>query len=110
MSIGALIAISAIGCQPSVGEGTASKSVAEIGLGARKDSAAIGAIPLEELIDRTLDFNRDRRLLSVDRNAAWQVAHGAVAYGNDLKLLVDGKTVLALEYLLSGGEMRGWQL
>jgi hypothetical protein len=65
---------------------------------------------LVERIDQTLAFNRDRRLLDVDRNAAWQVAHGAVAYGNDLKLQVDGKSVPALEYLLQGGQMRGWEI
>jgi hypothetical protein len=57
-----------------------------------------------------LEYNRDRRLLSVDRNAAWQVAHGAVAYGRDLPMLVDGKRVPALDYLFQGGTMRGWQL
>lgn len=66
--------------------------------------------PLQSLIDQTLEFNRDRRILSVDRNAAWQVAHGAVAYGKDLKLKVDGNEVSALEYLFSGGQIRGWEL
>ena len=69
------------------------------------DSATLAA-----RIDKTLEFNRDRRVLSVERNAAWQVAHGAVAYGKDLKLLVDGETVSALDYLFQGGTMRGWQL
>jgi hypothetical protein len=62
------------------------------------------------LVDKTLEFNRDSRLLSVDRNAAWQVAHGAVAYGKDLKLVVGDQTLDALDYLFSGGEMRGWEL
>ncbi|MFM8573904.1 MAG: ADP-ribosylation factor-directed GTPase activating protein isoform b [Pirellula sp.] len=65
---------------------------------------------LLELIDKTLEFNRDRRILSTDRNAAWQVAHGAVAYGKELKLQVDGRTVSALEHLFQGGQMRGWDL
>ncbi|MEY2613794.1 MAG: hypothetical protein RL069_2606 [Planctomycetota bacterium] len=62
------------------------------------------------LVDKTLEFNRDSRLLSVERNAAWQVAHGAVAYGEDLKLVVGDQTLDALDYLFSGGEMRGWEL
>ena len=65
---------------------------------------------LIEFVDRTLSENRDRRLLSVDRNAAWQVAHGAVAYGLELPLDVDGNRTPALGYLFSGGAMRGWQL
>ena len=65
---------------------------------------------LVALIDRTLEFNRDKRILTVERNAAWQVAHGAVAYGNELKLQADGQNVPALEYLFQGGQMRGWEL
>jgi hypothetical protein len=65
---------------------------------------------LVALIDRTLEFNRDKRILTVDRNAAWQVAHGAVAYRNELKLQADGQNVPALEYLFQGGSMRGWEL
>jgi hypothetical protein len=65
---------------------------------------------LVALIDRTLEFNRDKRILTVDRNAAWQVAHGAVAYGNELLLQADGQNVPALEYLFQGGSMRGWEL
>ncbi|MBM3967579.1 MAG: hypothetical protein FJ308_21365 [Planctomycetes bacterium] len=65
---------------------------------------------LMEFVDQTILENRDRRLLSVDRNAAWQVAHGAVAYGLELPLDVQGERVLALDYLFSGGVMRGWQL
>jgi len=65
---------------------------------------------LKTLVDDSLTFNRDRRVLSVDRNAAWQVAHGAVAFGKDLKLDVDGETVSALEYLFNDGTLRGWQL
>ena len=65
---------------------------------------------LIEFVDKTISDNRDRRLLSVDRNAAWQVAHGAVAYGLELPLDVDGNRTPALGYLFSGGAMRGWQL
>jgi hypothetical protein len=67
-------------------------------------------VPLRDAVDATLAFNRERRLLSVDRNAAWQVAHGAVAYGQQLQLQVEQTTVPALEYLFGGGEMRGWML
>ena len=68
------------------------------------------SLSLAGRIDKTLEFNRDQRILSVERNAAWQVAHGAVAFGNDLKLQVDEKILGALDYLFQGGTMRGWQL
>ena len=67
----------------------------------------------EELMQKilsTLKNNLEKRELSTDRNAAWQVIHGAVAYGDQLPLSVDGKSVLAIDYLLSGGEINGWEI
>jgi hypothetical protein len=66
--------------------------------------------PLAEMVRKTLEYNLKDRLLSTERNAAWQVAHGAVAYGRDLPLGVDGKRVNALDYLFAGGDMQGWEL
>lgn len=99
----ACICLLSVGCEPNSqlepprGQATDSKSL-------------LSDRSLVERIDRTLAFNRDRRVLDVDRNAAWQVAHGAVAYGNDLKLQVDGQSVAALKYLFEGGQMRGWEI
>ncbi|MFM2013858.1 MAG: hypothetical protein RLZZ396_2642 [Planctomycetota bacterium] len=77
---------------------------------AQETRQATDAASIAALIDKTLEYNRSERVLSVDRNAAWQVAHGAVAYGKDLKLQVEGKEVPALDYLFQGGQMRGWEL
>ena len=41
-------------------------------------------------------------------HAAWQIVHGILAYGRNLPLDVNGKTVSALDYLLDGGQLRGW--
>ena len=74
---------------------------------------ASGSIPSESLQDRilaTLRNNLVHRELIEERNAAWQVVHGAVAYGDQLPLKVDGKSVLAIDYLLSGGVMNGWEV
>jgi len=92
-----------IGCQgekpvPSAPEAT------------RASSTAQASDALRDLIDKTLAYNRDRRILSTERNAAWQVAHGSVAYGLDLPLQVGDNRVLAFEHLLNGGTMRGWDL
>jgi hypothetical protein len=62
---------------------------------AQETRQATDAASIAALIDKTLEYNRSERVLSVDRNAAWQVAHGAVAYGKDLKLQVEGKEVPA---------------
>ncbi len=73
-------------------------------------SDSIPSEPLQERIVETLQSNLDKRELSAERNAAWQVVHGAVAYGDQLPLIVDGKSVLAIDFLLSGGPMNGWEI
>ena len=124
-TIGALM-LCASGCAPSGDDTRVHRAKATVMGGAKttgKDGAkateanvnttgakTLDAKDLLVLVDKTLEFNRDSRLLSVERNAAWQVAHGAVAYGEDLKLVVGDQTLDALDYLFSGGEMRGWEL
>ena len=116
-TIGALM-LCASGCAPSGDETRVHRAKATVMGGAKATEAnadKTGAKTLDVkdllvLVDKTLEFNRDSRLLSVERNAAWQVAHGAVAYGEDLKLVVGDQTLEALDYLFSGGEMRGWEL
>ncbi|MFY8070793.1 MAG: ADP-ribosylation factor-directed GTPase activating protein isoform b [Pirellula sp.] len=94
----AIVACNALGgCQPQIHQPPQAMQV-------------VDADSIASMIDTTLQYNRSRRVLSVDRNAAWQVAHGAVAYGKDLKLQVEGKEVSALDYLFQGGQMRGWEL
>ena len=124
-TIGALM-LCASGCAPS-GDETRVQGAKATEVGGAKATVMGGAKATEAnadktgaktldvkdllvLVDKTLEFNRDSRLLSVERNAAWQVAHGAVAYGEDLKLVVGDQTLEALDYLFSGGEMRGWEL
>jgi len=43
-------------------------------------------------------------------NAAWQVIHGVLAYGPDLLLDYNGTDVPALDHVLSGGTLTGWNL
>ncbi|MDZ4782718.1 MAG: ADP-ribosylation factor-directed GTPase activating protein isoform b [Planctomycetia bacterium] len=43
-------------------------------------------------------------------NAAWQVIHGVLAYGPDLILDYNGADVPALDHVLSGGTLTGWNL
>lgn len=67
------------------------------------------SLSLEDRIRRIVERNRDLRPLHQSENAAWQVFHGAVAYGANLLLEVDGKPVPALNYLFQGGELPGWE-
>jgi hypothetical protein len=93
-----------IGCDRAKRVAASANSDAEVNSG---DTAVDD---LQRWIDDTLAYNRDRRILSTERNAAWQVAHGSVAYGLDLPLQVGSNRVLAFEHLLRGGAMRGWDL
>jgi hypothetical protein len=73
-------------------------------------ASSLGEVPLPELIERTLQSNQKFRALKSDRNAAWQVLHGAIPYGESLQLEVEGTNQAALQYLFSGGELNGWNL
>ncbi|HVC93329.1 MAG TPA: hypothetical protein VND64_06535, partial [Pirellulales bacterium] len=64
---------------------------------------------LREKLDRVIEMNRDRHM-SPQTNSAWQIVHGVLAYGPDLLINDDGKLVPALEWLLSGHELKGWVL
>ncbi len=109
--VGTLIATAGVlclstwtGCQPA--KPTAASEQAAGGDG----SSNLSNDSFRDLIDEALAYNRDRRILSTERNAAWQVAHGSVAYGLDLPLQVGSERRLAYDYLLNGGTMRGWDL
>jgi hypothetical protein len=59
-------------------------------------------------IDEALDITYARKM-SVERNAAWQIVHGAVAFKRDLIIEHEGKPVRAVDYALGGGQMKGWK-
>ncbi len=65
---------------------------------------------LRDRIDRALDFTFANRHLSTDDQAAWQIVHGALMYGRDFQIYHDGKLVGAIDYLLAGGQLKGWNL
>lgn len=65
---------------------------------------------LNETILETIRNNLEKRSLSADVNGAWQVIHGAIAYGDQLPMQVDGNSVPAIDFLFSGGMMNGWEL
>lgn len=70
-----------------------------------------GPDDLCQLLDRTIDAAYLHRRMNLRDHAAWQIVHGILAYERDL-MIEDhqGKLVSALDYLLDGGEMRGWML
>lgn len=69
------------------------------------------ALPSDEelagRIDEVVAFTAQRKLNPAVNNA-WHIVHGILAFGDDLKLEVEGETRPALEYLLNGGYTDGW--
>ena len=61
-------------------------------------------------IDEALDFTYERRRLSVEQQAAWQIIHGALAFKREF-LISDGQQdVSAVDYVLAGRPMKGMEL
>jgi hypothetical protein len=61
-------------------------------------------------IDDALEYTYEHRRLSVNEQAAWQIVHGALAFKREF-LVSDGeKDVSAVNYVLAGGAMKGWNL
>jgi hypothetical protein len=91
------------GCDESDPAGHGTPAVSQPA-GTLPDAAA-----LRDMIDEVVDITASRNMNSRD-HAAWQIVHGILAYGRDLQIEVDGKLVSALDYLLKGGQLKGWVL
>ena len=76
------------------------------------------ATPIEELpagdalreeIDEILDFTLKERELNTHTHAAWQILHGALVYGREFPVRHGSELVSAVDWVLAGGRMKGWQ-
>ena len=66
---------------------------------------------LQARLDDTLESVYQHRSLSLDRNAAWQILHGVLAYRQEFLVEKgDNTKVPTVAHLLDGGEMRGWDV
>jgi hypothetical protein len=63
---------------------------------------------LRERIAKVIDHTLNQRQLNSTDHAAWQVIHAVLAYGRDLKIMHEGELIPALDYLLSGNRINGW--
>jgi hypothetical protein len=100
-----LLALASTGCnqaESSPGAGLTSVSSAT--------ATPASAEDLKTRIDRALAYNVEHRHMDQGTNAAWQVVHGILVYGPDLQMYKDGKLVSALDYLLRGNPLNGWNL
>lgn len=64
---------------------------------------------LKQQIDDAIDFTYHKRHLNLRDHAAWQIIHGTVAFGRDFQVENDGQLVSAVDYVLAGGQMNGWE-
>lgn len=65
---------------------------------------------LKQRLDHALDLVYAHRRLNAREHAAWQIVHGAVAFGRAFPMDVNGRVVSAIDYLLAGGTLNGWNL
>lgn len=65
---------------------------------------------LRERIDRVIDHTLNQRRLNTKDHAAWQIVHAMLAFGDQLQIEHDGQLVPALQWLLDGNSLTGWNL
>jgi hypothetical protein len=76
----------------------------------QSDSAPV-ELPTGDAVRRELDEVLEatfQRKLSLRQHAAWQILHGALAFGREFRVDRDGESVSAVDYLLAGGQINGW--
>jgi hypothetical protein len=65
---------------------------------------------LSRRIEQVLAENLKNRSLRSDLNAAWQIFHGVIAYGDKLPLETPEGALPALRFAFGGGQFQGWEL
>jgi hypothetical protein len=66
-------------------------------------------LPIRTQVETTLRSIFARRLNTRD-HGAWQVVHGCIPFREDFQIEHEGREISALDFLLSGGELTGWEL
>jgi hypothetical protein len=64
----------------------------------------------QQQLDEVLDFTFQKRHLNLQQHAAWQILHGALVYQRDFQVYDQQQPLSAIDHLLAGGAMRGWNL
>jgi hypothetical protein len=105
-----IVALAMIGLLSGCGQPTTGGTA-----GGRADTGDATAAPIDrralcQRIDASLAHARDGRRLDASVHGAWQVVHGILAFGQDFPLTHHGTDSAALDYLLNGGRLTGWNL
>jgi len=104
-----LAALAMIGVPAGCGRHSTGATAAAVA-GADATATGIDSRALCRRIDAALAHARDSRRLDASVHGAWQVVHGILAFGRDFPLRHDGTDSAALDYLLDGGRLTGWNL
>ncbi|TWU02579.1 ADP-ribosylation factor-directed GTPase activating protein isoform b [Stieleria varia] len=97
------------GCPLSVPESLPQVRTAGSESGQADGNADAGEQPLSQLIADTLQRNLQTRALSTQLHGAWQILHGVLAYGREFIVETPDGTKPTIDYLLGGGEIRGFE-
>ena len=65
---------------------------------------------LQSRVDAVIEFSKNGRRLNTRDHAAWQVVHGALEFGRDFQIDHEGQLVGALDHVMGGGKLKGWDL
>lgn len=107
-----VVCLAATGCKPPAAASSTDGGSA-VADGSGSTSAERGLPSDEEFlkqIDDVLDFTYEKRRLSLSDQAAWQIIHGAMAFGRQYPVKNGDTEVSAVDHVLSGGKMTGWNL
>lgn len=97
------------GC-PSISEPQATRQPKDSTVSETVDTDPNDTKKLEARINAVLKSNLENRRLSTDVQAAWQVLHGVLAYGRDFKIKNGSDDVIAVDHILRGGAVTGFEL
>ena len=95
---------------PSTGAATPATPVSTSAAATADPSALPSDEEILKQIDDALEYTYDHRRLSVNEQAAWQIIHGALAFKREFQVSDGTKDVSAVDYVLAGGKMKGWDL
>lgn len=98
-----------LGCSPAteISQQAREQVLAELEQRVERTAAS----QMTERIDAILLRELNSRRLSTSTNAAWQILHGVVAYGQELQIMTEDRGVTgAIDYAFSEGVINGFEL
>lgn len=107
----AILSLACLACSPSPIASVKERKASIAKLERLLEDKAPHTKNLQSRIASLLQSNLDARRLSSEVNAAWQIMHGVICYGRELRIATpDQGLVSAVDYAFSGGEVMGFEL